>query len=80
MTCRELVTFLMEYVDGTLAAVERSRFDQHLAGCPHCVAYVESYRQTIRIGKALAEAPDTPVPSEVPEELVQAILSSRRQG
>lgn len=80
MTCRELVTFLMEYVDGTLPAAERSRFDQHLESCPHCVAYLQSYRQTIRMGKSLLEAQDAPVPSEVPEDLVQAILSSRRQG
>jgi hypothetical protein len=41
------------------------------------VNYLESYRETIRLGKeAFAhEAKDTP--AEVPEELVRAILAAR---
>jgi hypothetical protein len=41
------------------------------------VGYLESYRETIRLGREACE-PDGPLPEEVPEELVEAILASRR--
>src|SRR5438128_4830644 len=44
MTCRELIEFLIDYLDGTLAPQERERFDAHLAVCPACVRYLDSYR------------------------------------
>jgi anti-sigma factor RsiW len=30
MTCREFTDFLIDYVDGDLAAAERAVFDEHL--------------------------------------------------
>jgi anti-sigma factor RsiW len=46
MTCRELIERLLDYVEGTATPDE---FDAHLAGCSSCRAYVDSYRETIRI-------------------------------
>jgi anti-sigma factor RsiW len=77
MTCRDLVNFLMEYLDGGLSAAERSRFEVHLAQCSWCVEYVRQYKETVRLGKAALPANDEPLPSDVPEELVQAILAAR---
>ena len=79
MTCRELIEFLMDYLDGELPAGERCRFDEHLALCADCRAYVRNYEATVRAGKiALAPCEDE-VPESVPEQLVQAILTSRRK-
>jgi anti-sigma factor RsiW len=80
MTCREFIDFLMEYLSGGLSANEWAEFEQHLAECPDCAAYLRSYEETIKLGKAVFADPDAPVPQDVPEELVQAILASRRQG
>ena len=41
--------------------------------------YLKSYEETMRLGKAVFADPDAPVPANVPEELVQAILASRRR-
>ena len=79
MTCHEVIDFLMEYLSGELSASERAEFEQHLADCPDCAAYLKSYEETIKLGKAVFANPDAPVPQDVPEELVQAILASRRQ-
>jgi anti-sigma factor RsiW len=76
--CREFVEFLMEYLDGALAEQERSVFEGHIEDCPACVNYLESYRETVRLGNSVC-TPDAEVPADVPEELVQAILSARRQ-
>jgi anti-sigma factor RsiW len=77
MTCRELVDFLLDYLAGELPAAERVAFEAHLGECPDCVAYVRSYRDTVRLGKAACHPPDAPVPADVPEELVQAIRRAR---
>ncbi|MBI3786068.1 MAG: zf-HC2 domain-containing protein [Deltaproteobacteria bacterium] len=79
MTCRELVDFLVDYLDGRLSADERTRFDEHLGDCPECVRYVKQYEETIRVSKAAA-ATDDALGDDVPEQLVQAILAARAKG
>jgi len=76
MKCREFVEFVMEYLDGTLGEAERRVFEDHVELCPPCVNYLASYRETVRLGNSVC-APDDEVPPDVPEELVQAILSAR---
>jgi len=80
MTCRELVEFLSAYIDGELPADVRLRFDEHLAACPECSAYLRTYRQTVKLAKDAFQDPDDPLPVEVPEGLVKAILAARRKG
>ena len=78
MKCREFVEFVMEYLDGTLGEAERRVFEDHVDLCPPCVNYLASYRETMRLGRIVC-APDDEVPPDVPEELVQAILSARSE-
>ena len=79
MICREVVEFLAEYLSGELQREQRLAFEEHLDACPQCVAYVESYKETVKLGKAAFSHSDENVPDEVPEELVQAILAARRK-
>ena len=81
MNCREFTEFLHEYLFGNLPAEERAEFDKHLAECPWCVAYLDSYQRTIQLEKAAFSAPvDAPPPAEAPEELIQAILRARARA
>ncbi len=80
MTCREFIDFLIDYCEDDLSARKRAEFTKHLIECPNCTAYLKSYEETIRLGKAVFAEPHAPVPSEVPEELVQAILASRTRS
>jgi anti-sigma factor (TIGR02949 family) len=73
VNCREVIGFLMEYLDGALAAAERSEFEKHLAVCTSCVAYLRTYEQTVRMEVTTRIEEVT-----VPEELVRAILASRK--
>lgn len=77
MTCQELVDFLMAYLDRELATDVCGVFEDHLRECPSCLAYLESYQQTMRLGRAVCVDPDADPPDEVPEELVRAILAAR---
>jgi anti-sigma factor RsiW len=79
MTCREFIEFLWQYVADELSSEERERFDYHLTRCDPCVRYLQSYKEKIKIGKVALTPSDEPVPTEVPEDLIQAILSSRTQ-
>lgn len=79
LTCRELIDFLMDYVSGELPEAQRREFERHLGVCPPCVAFLDTYRKTIELEKqAMTEPVGTAPP--LPEELVQAILTSRESA
>ena len=78
MTCREFIDFLWQYVSEELSPPQRKAFDDHLAACPECVAYLHNYQTTIQLSAAAFPASDDPLPSAVPESLVQAILAARK--
>jgi anti-sigma factor RsiW len=77
MTCREFLDFIMDYLDGTLPDEEQRPFQAHLAVCPDCERYLSQYRVTATAGRAALD-PEGDVPDDVPEELVRAVLASRR--
>ncbi len=76
LTCREFADFLMAYLDGELPADEHAEFQRHMGMCPPCVDYVETYRETVRLGRLCCD-PEGPVPADAPERLIQAILAAR---
>jgi anti-sigma factor RsiW len=81
MNCREFTEFLGEYLSGNLHADVLVEFENHLAECPSCVAYLDSYQKTVALEKAaFAASADAPLPAQVPEELVQAILRARARS
>lgn len=75
ITCRELIDFIADWREGTLAPTERFEFERHLAVCPSCVAYLDSYETTVR-ALALVRERETP-PDEVPPALLEAIRKAR---
>ena len=79
MTCREFTEFIIDYRSGELEASQRSRFEDHLAACVNCQQYLESYDATVRLGKRAFDDENASVPADVPDALIQAILSARRQ-
>lgn len=81
MNCREFTEFLHEYLFGNLAAPERAEFEKHLALCPWCVAYLDSYQKTMELEQAaFAQTEGDPPPADAPEELIQAILRARSRS
>ena len=80
VTCRTFVEFLVEYMSGELPEPQRDEFDGHLAACVACVAYMKTYAKTVELGKAAFQNLDAAVPDDVPEDLVKAVLASRRAG
>jgi anti-sigma factor RsiW len=79
ITCRELITFLGDYLDGELPPAKNHEFERHLSVCPSCVQYIATYRETIRMARSAIIAPALHV-EEVPEDLVKAILAATSAG
>ena len=73
ITCREMLTFLAEYLSGALPLARREAFEEHLSRCPECVAYVNNYRAIAGLAKRASE----PLPDEVPGDLVRALVGTR---
>ena len=80
MTCRELADFMMDYLSGELSSESRAQFDQHLSLCANCRKYLTSYEETVKLGRRAFADEDAALPSDVPEELVKAILAARRSA
>jgi predicted anti-sigma-YlaC factor YlaD len=80
MTCRELVEFLSDYLANDLAGVEKDAFEEHLRDCDACTRYLEAFAATVELAREAFGDPDVPVPSDVPERLLSAILRARRQA
>lgn len=78
MTCRECLDFILGYLEGDLPADERETFERHLAHCPPCECYLRQYKATVSATKAAFSEPSEHLPGDVPEELIAAILHSRR--
>jgi anti-sigma factor RsiW len=76
MNCREVTEFLADYLMGDLPAATLSLFQAHIAGCPDCRNYLDSYRGTIALSRSAMNAIDLP---PMPEELVRAVLAAQER-
>jgi len=79
LTCRELVEFILDYLEGGLTEEQRRLFEHHLSLCADCTRYLATYRRTVELGRKAFDPPDGPCPDDVPEELVKAILEAKRR-
>ena len=75
MRCRELVELITDYLEGTLPPSERARFDDHLAGCDGCHAYLEQMRETIG---ALGRLSPESLSPEAERKLLEAFRDWRK--
>lgn len=71
ITCRQLIDFIADYVDGELDDAARVVFEHHLTICRSCRAYLETYRRTMSIVATMAR--DEPC-TDLPEDLIRTIL------
>ena len=74
VVCLSGVELLMEYLEGTLEPDVREAIETHVAGCPRCVAFVESYQATPRIAR---DATAVEMPQDLQDSLIAALRSQR---
>jgi anti-sigma factor RsiW len=80
VTCREFTDFIHDYLAGELPPEQTALFERHLQRCPHCPEYFRQYQATIEAGRQAFAGDEADVPADVPEDLIRAILASRKPG
>jgi anti-sigma factor RsiW len=74
--CQQAVELVTDYLEGALTAAERTRFEAHLADCPHCREYLREIRMTIAaVGRVEPEG----LSADARDDLV-ALYRSWRNG
>lgn len=79
MTCREFADFIADYLSGDLAGDVCAEFDRHLCVCSNCQSYLESYRESVKLGRRAFDDQNADLPTDIPDELVKAILAARER-
>ena len=78
MNCREFAEFIGEYLSGELSSDVVAHFERHLSRCANCHAYLANYRTTVDLGRQAFADDEAVLPADVPDDLAEAILASRR--
>jgi anti-sigma factor RsiW len=71
MECRRIAELLADYLDGSLPRHTAELLEWHIDGCAPCVAFLNTYRGTVRATRSLMHV-------EVPPELKQRLLTVLR--
>ncbi len=79
ITCKEFEDFVQRYLDGELTGRQKSQFEWHMRICRECREYLAAYQRTIEVGQAVFDSESAPVPDDVPEDLIKAILDARNK-
>jgi hypothetical protein len=74
ISCKQLIDFCLDYIEGDLPDNEQVDFRRHLGHCPDCVTFFETYRRTPEVSR---EAMGIQIPLSV-KEAVRAYLRDRR--
>ena len=69
LSCQELVELVTEYLEGTLTAESRARFEEHLGICEGCRNYLEQMETTVRLVGRIR-------PGDLSPEAEQALLTA----
>ena len=70
-SCRQLLAWLSEYVDGELEAKLCAEIDRHLMECENCRIVIDSLEKTIYLYQSVSQRDE--VPTEVRERLFQRL-------
>ena len=80
MTCREMTSFLEEYMAGELPDAVRLEFEKHTSDCGDCLVYFAQYRTTVRAAGALAAEPPHPLPPALVAAILAAVQKDDRKA
>jgi anti-sigma factor (TIGR02949 family) len=75
MTCRDAIEVLGDYLEATLDETLAARLDEHLAECPPCRAYLDTYRRTREVASRVSAVD---MPAEMRARLREFLLEHLR--
>jgi len=78
--CERIEEFIVDFLDNKLSDQQHKEFSMHIDLCPKCKVYLDNYKKTIDAVKVIHALPGNGEDvDEMPEELVQAILTARTE-
>jgi len=77
VTCQDVVELVTSYLEGTMAADERARFEEHLVLCDGCDRYVRQIRRTIDL---IGEVDEESLSPSSRDRLLDAFADWNRPG
>ena len=77
LACQEVVELISDYLEDALSTRDRRRLEHHLAGCPHCTAYLAQMRETLRLAGTLKPEDLTPEMTEEFSEIFRRWSAER---
>lgn len=77
ITCKEFEDFVLRYLDDELSGRQKSVFELHIRICRECRDYLAAYRRACELGRSVLPSPDDPLPNDVPDDLIKAVLDAR---
>ena len=77
LTCQDVIGLFVDYLEATLTEADVAAFEQHLAICPPCVAYLRTYRKAREL---IGAAGQVEMPDEMKARLRELLLRQLGQG
>ena len=65
ISCKQLVDLVADYMEEVLPDEARAEFEQHLAECGYCSAYIQQMKVTVNLTKQLTEDEIKPATKEL---------------
>jgi anti-sigma factor RsiW len=78
--CREITDLLVDYMTGELDPGTLSAFEEHLALCPDCVAFLNTYTKTVQVTRSLHYESIPPQLRKRVREFVHQRIKKGRRG
>ena len=72
ITCEQVTALLIDYVAGDLDPTTTPVLEQHMQNCPDCMAFLRTYRESIRLTRTLRY-------EDIPEKLQDRVHAFLRQ-
>ena len=70
VTCKDFLSELNEYLDGSVEAGLREELERHLSECPNCLVVCDTTKKTIQVFKRMEPYP---LPEGVKDRLMKAL-------
>jgi anti-sigma factor RsiW len=52
LSCKEVTDLIMEYLNGSMSPDVALAFEAHLADCPDCIAFLNTYKKTVELTRS----------------------------
>jgi hypothetical protein len=75
--CRQIAELLADYLAGALPRRTAELLEWHIDGCAPCVAFLNTYRGTVRVTRTALR--EVEIPPELKKRLL-AVLRASKQG